>query len=183
MRITNLNNSPAGYTFWTDNAAYHRLSGLYSIIFSPRYRESLVRDGISKYIAEGEVLPTFLCILLNLPKNSGVHPMIWALQSPTSLTSPAQYLHHGTGQSFGLSLLTILWCVLLFDFSCNDDLNSPLVGFVRLHVCVVSDPLLCRYYCIPSTRHNATRAKCRCHARHYESNYGLGHNEQGPGIL
>ncbi|KAF9460641.1 P-loop containing nucleoside triphosphate hydrolase protein [Collybia nuda] len=40
-----------GYAFWTDNAIYHRLSGLYTMVFSPQYRESIVRDGISEHIA------------------------------------------------------------------------------------------------------------------------------------
>lgn len=43
-----------GYTFWTNNAYYHRLCSLHSIIFQPKYRETLAKDGTGDYLYKGK---------------------------------------------------------------------------------------------------------------------------------
>lgn len=40
----------AGYTFWTKNTYYHRLSGLYTTIFDLKYRETIMKDGASEWL-------------------------------------------------------------------------------------------------------------------------------------
>ncbi|KAF9002756.1 P-loop containing nucleoside triphosphate hydrolase protein [Cyathus striatus] len=40
----------AGYTFWTKNPYFYRLSALHLIVFDPSYRESLAKDGLSEHL-------------------------------------------------------------------------------------------------------------------------------------
>ncbi|KAF5358132.1 hypothetical protein D9756_001167 [Leucocoprinus leucothites] len=40
--------SGAGYTFWTTNHAFNRLHRLYLIIFDPKFRETLAKDGLNE---------------------------------------------------------------------------------------------------------------------------------------
>jgi hypothetical protein len=46
----------SGYTFWTNNKDYLRLSGLYSMIFDKKYRANLAKDGICQYLYAGKFL-------------------------------------------------------------------------------------------------------------------------------
>jgi hypothetical protein len=42
-----------GYTFYTKNKDFHRLHGLYKMIFDVTYRETLAKDGAHEYLSKG----------------------------------------------------------------------------------------------------------------------------------
>jgi hypothetical protein len=42
-----------GYVFYTKDRHFHRLHGLYKIIFDVKYRETLAKDGAGEYLAKG----------------------------------------------------------------------------------------------------------------------------------
>ena len=45
---------PGGYTFWTRNPMYHRLMGLFNIIFDSAHRERVVKDDLANALYEGK---------------------------------------------------------------------------------------------------------------------------------
>ncbi|KAJ3566900.1 hypothetical protein NP233_g6709 [Leucocoprinus birnbaumii] len=40
----------AGYTFWTTNDTFNRLHRLYTIIFTPKFRETLAKDSLNEFL-------------------------------------------------------------------------------------------------------------------------------------
>lgn len=52
-----------GYTFWTDNVAYNRLVVLFNIAFDPRYRASLIKDGLVDMLVNGKSERSLLKLL------------------------------------------------------------------------------------------------------------------------
>lgn len=53
-----------GYSFWTNNPAYHRVAAMHQIIFDIGYRKSVLKDGAINFIIQG--LPACCRILLRL---------------------------------------------------------------------------------------------------------------------
>ena len=45
-----------GYIFYTKNTHFHRLHGIYKMIFDVKYRETLVRDGASEYLCSSRCI-------------------------------------------------------------------------------------------------------------------------------
>lgn len=42
-----------GYTFYTKNKNFHRLHGLYRMVFDVKYRETLAKDSSHEYLSKG----------------------------------------------------------------------------------------------------------------------------------
>ncbi|KAJ2936212.1 hypothetical protein H1R20_g880, partial [Candolleomyces eurysporus] len=78
-----------GYTFWTENKSYHRLLALYTIAFDEKYRDAIVKDGLSEHLSSeyraasealGPIKANLLSLACSLPP-----PWYWT-QAQTIVT-------------------------------------------------------------------------------------------------
>lgn len=46
-----------GYAYWTHNRAYHRLNALHTMVFDTSYRPTILKDGATEYLYDGEHIP------------------------------------------------------------------------------------------------------------------------------